>query len=664
MSKKHPPTRIDPINLPRRLREGLGEAEELLEKGQPALALETLKDLDERYPNQVYVLEMMADACYDLNDDLGYLKAMHSLHRLTPNRPEVKLGTAGAYLANGYLVLALIGFREFLRRWPQHERAGEVRETVQKLEEGLPKILAEAGLDFETDLEFAAQHEEVQVCLNSGNFGRGKALVEKLQRQKPHFVPPLNNLSQMYWLEGDLQRAIQTCQRVLTIEPDNVHALANLVRYLYLAGRKEEAPPYLERLKTSTAKASDRWKKIAEALAFIGDDQGMLDLAARAKQEAEPLELDEHFYHFVAVSKCLLGDEKGAHADWQHALKCDPNFDPAQENLDDLKKPAHERNGPWAFSLPRMLLQTTIREMARVVERAAKNKDENALQPAMRRFLDLHPELLQLAPLFLERGERQAKELIINIAEMSAHPAFLDLLKGFAFGQKGSDEMRLKAADVLSKHKAAPQGQVQMWIQGQWRPILLLGFEITSEPMPDEYHLQPAALELMGEATSALREGKWSEAEGYLRQALTIQPEHPGLLNNLALALGMQEKQEETEIIVRHLMEDFPNYFFGQMMLARKAVQEKDYKKAHSILKHWMEKKKRFHVTEFNMFCKTQIDLMLAEENVAGALSWMEMWERTEPEDDPDFEEYRSHLKIAQTLLKFKKSRTRKSKGE
>ncbi len=644
----------------------MDEASEWLDKGKPAQALEILEELDERYPNQVYVLEMMADACYDLKDDRGYLKAVRGLHRLTPNRPEIKLGTAGAYLASGYLALALEAFRGFLKRWPQHEHADEARKAVRKLEEGLPKILADAGLDFEADFDFAVQHEEVQVCLNSGDFERGKALIEKLQRQKPHFVPPLNNLSQIYWLEGDLRRAIETCQRVLTIEPNNIHALANIVRYLYLSGRKEEAPPYVERLKTSTAKASERWTKIAETLAFIGDDRDLLELAARAEQEANPLELDELFHHFVAVSKCMLGDEKGARADWQRALKLHPGFSLAHENLADLKKPAHERNGPWAFPLPQMLPQATIREMTRVIERTARNREEDSFQLAVHRFLDLHPELLQLSSLFLERGDSQAKELVIHIAEMSAHPGFLDLLKGFAFGQKGSDEMRLKAAQVLAKHKAAPRGQVQMWIQGQWQPILLLGFEITPEPIVDQYPLQPKALEWMGKAIRALREEKGAEAEEHLRKALAIQPEHPALLNNLALALSMQEKREEAEALINHIIEAFPDYFFGQMAAARKAVAAKDYEKARSILNHWMETKDIFHVTEFNMLCKTQIDLLLAEKDTDGALSWMEMWEQTEPEDDPDFEMYRRRLDMAQMLLKLKNplTKTRKSKKE
>lgn len=661
MRKGQLPTHINPVNLPRRLREGLDEADILLEEGRAAQALEILEELDERYPNQVYVLGMIIEACSHLKDGRGFLSAARRLHRLTPNRPDVKLSLASAYLANMFPALALTTFREFLRRWPQHEEAANARKTVEALEAELPQMLAKAGLDFDADFDFACQHEEAQVCLNTGEFARAKSLAEKMQRQKPDFAAPLNNLSQVYWLEGDLPRAIETCERVLAIRPDNIHALGNLVRYLYLAGRKEEAAPLVERLKASTAEAADRWRKLAETLAFIGDDQGILELAARAKKEAHPIELDAYFHHFVAVSECLRGKEKEARAHWQRALHLNPNFEPARENLDDLKKPAHKRNGPWAFPAAQMLPPRAIQEMVRVIEQGAKRKGEENFQPAVRRILDKRPELLQMAPLLLERGDAQAKEYVLMMADISGHPGFLSLLKEYAFGQKGSDESRLKAAQILSKFNVVPAGETKLWLQGEWQPILLLGFEITAEPLMDRYPLHQKAINLMAQALEALRAEDGPRAEELLRKALIIQPEHPSLLNNLALALDVQKKDEEKDAILKRITNDFPDYFIGQMAQARKAIQSGDLDKARSILNHWMETKKKYHVTEFNILCKTQIDLSLAEENSEGALSWMKMWEATEP-DDPDFEPYQQHLEILELLSKFKSRLRKKNK--
>ncbi len=63
MAKRKISTDLNPVlNLPRRLREGLAEADLLLERGKTMQALDLLKELSDRYPNQVEVLEMLAEA--------------------------------------------------------------------------------------------------------------------------------------------------------------------------------------------------------------------------------------------------------------------------------------------------------------------------------------------------------------------------------------------------------------------------------------------------------------------------------------------------------------------------------------------------------------------------------------------------------------------------
>ena len=640
MSKRNRPTRIDPINLPRRLREGLTEAGELLEDKKPVQAKTILEELVKHFPRQEDALGLFANACLDTKDQRGYLQTLLKLYSLHPNNPEYNFGLAGGYLSNGYIVLAMQTFECLLERWPGHPKADDARKAIELIREGLDNVLGELRMEEKEALAFSAKHDELRICLDTGQFQRGKSLAKELLRVKPDFAPARNNLSQIYWLEGDNEKAIASCREVLALEPDNIHALSNIIRLLYLTGRKDESPAYMARLKESKAEAADRWKKIAEALSFIGDDQGMLELKAQAQKEARPGELDEYYHHFMAVSEMILGQEKEARDDWKYALKLQPGFPIAKENLDDLKLAKHKQNGPWAHTMGEMVSEKTIRELTVVVQRASKNN--NAFRSTVQRFLSAHPEILQLAPLILERGEPIAKELILNVADMSAHPEFLALLKKFAFGQSGSDKMRLGASQILSKHNAAPNGLVEMWLDGEWKQMLLLGFEITPEPMLD-VPLKPRVLDLMIKGIHALHEEDGVMAEQYYRKALDIQPEIPNLLNNLAMALAIQGKKKESDSILDHIIQDFPDYFFGQMSLARKSIQAKDYEKANSILTHWMQTKKKYHVTEYNMLCKTEIDLLIAEEKIEGALSWLDMWERTEP-DDPDFGFYKSRL--------------------
>src|SRR5512139_1249562 len=107
MSKRNFPTRMDPINLPRRLREGLEGAEHLLEQDRPQEALNLLLELDRQFPRQPDVLGLMSNAYVDMGNGHGYLHAIYKLHELVANRAEVKIGLASAFLSNGYLALAI-----------------------------------------------------------------------------------------------------------------------------------------------------------------------------------------------------------------------------------------------------------------------------------------------------------------------------------------------------------------------------------------------------------------------------------------------------------------------------------------------------------------------------------------------------------------------------
>lgn len=154
MSKKKSPTRIDPINLPRRLREGLAEADTLLSEKQPQQALALLHELNVKFPRQIDVLGLMADACLELGDTRGYLRALHPLQALLPHQADIKFALAYAYLENGHLGLSLRTFRQCIKHWPHDPRVEDVQKIIPELESELTKILAEIDFSLEDGLEF------------------------------------------------------------------------------------------------------------------------------------------------------------------------------------------------------------------------------------------------------------------------------------------------------------------------------------------------------------------------------------------------------------------------------------------------------------------------------------------------------------------------------
>lgn len=655
MSKRSSSTRFDPSHLPRRLREGLEEASDLLERRHPKEALEILEELAKHYPNQPDVLGLMVNIYHDLKDDRGYLHAILALHRLTPNRAEVKLGLAGGYLANGHPALAYHTFQEFLKKWPNHEQAAGVAKLLPNLDKVLEEALADLNLSPalspESKLDFASKHEEAQVLMEAGEFERGKRLAEALLKQYPQFAPALNNLSLIQWLEGNLPAAIETSQKILEQDPGNTHALSNLTRFLFMQGKTGQARQVAARLHASRAPASQSWIKKIEALSFIGDDEGVLALLEEARRANALDELNGLFYHQCAVAAYRLGDAAQARAHWQKALKLSPGFELALANLEALKKAPHERLCPQAFSEDLWLPKQNIEALASIAKQAAYRKGGQSFQEKIKEFMERYPAIVQFVPIALRNGDALARETALNLADLSEYPALLNDLNNFAQSQEGTDDLRLKALQILSKHGAFQPGQkVDMWIKGKQKPILTLGFEITPEPTLGK--IKPRALHLMSQAIESLHVKNGVRAENHLRAALKIEPEHPSLLNNLTLALMMQRKNEEAEALLKHITEDFPDYFFGQMALARKSILAGDLEKARAITNHWMETKKRFHTTEFSMLCKTQIDLSIEERQYDSADSWLEMWERVYPEDS-EFENYRKRIKVRKNLAKF-----------
>lgn len=246
---------------------------------------------------------------------------------------------------------------------------------------------------------------------------------------------------------------------------------------------------------------------------------------------------------------------------------------------------------------------------------------------------------------------------------MSAHPEILDSLKEFSLGQEGSDSLRMEAAQLLTKNGIFKSGgMIDLWIEGESRSQMMLGFQISYDAH-DRPKLKPAAQRLMEQAVYALRDEDGTKAEIHLRKALEIQKDEPGLFNNLAVAQSMQGKHDEASAIADEIYTRFPDYFFGQVIAVRKAIQANDLKTAQSILDKMMQKQE-LHVTEFGALCGCQIDYMIENDKPEGAVSWFEMWKQGYP-NDPALKKYEHQIAMIDVFAKlkdgFQKSR-RKSK--
>lgn len=641
-------------NLPRHLIDGLIEAERLLEKHHaPAQALDVLQELHERYPKSEEVLGMMTNVYLDLGDDRGYLIAFYRLHKLAPNRAVVKFGLAGAYMSTGRIALAYQTFSEFLKKWKHNERAEDAKEALATLGAALDEILLGLNGDRDKALEFATQHELVQVLMELGDYRQAKKIATQLLKNRSDFMPLYNNLSLIAWLEGDLQEAALQAEKVLSFEAGNIHALSNLARYKFLLGEVEQAYAYAERLVASEDEAFDFWLKKFEALVHIEQFEQVLNVFEQAKKTDAEKDLNGLSLHWVASAFFVTGDKKNAKKYWRKALKKDPTLELAEDNLVALKKPVAERDCPQILNIDSWISRKHFVTLGKIITKFSnQNLGDEEFYRKMQAFFDAKPEILSFVRSALKYGISGAKDTALKFLDMSGmHPALIGAAKEFAFGQIGTDQMRLEAFQILSKHHAISGGEsVELYLQGKWQEIMPMNYEISYEPF--DVPLYPKKVfKLIEQGTEALRDRNGEEGERYFRQALDIYGDSPTLLNNYAVSLEMQGKTNESDALASRIAEEFPDYFFGQVIAARKAIHADDMEKAKEMMDR-MASREKLHATEFSALCDVHIQYFIKSKELDGAKSWYQMWKQGYP-DDPNLDRYAKQMDIIELMDKF-----------
>lgn len=623
----------------------LTEAESLIAHRRWQEAREALDPLVRRFPGRVEVLAPMLEVTEALHDAPRRQVVSEMLRNVLPNDPEVLLSLASAYLANARPALAVQTFHQFLERWPEHERAADVRKAMTDLESDLRGYLTPWGIAPDDIPAMAVLHEEVQSHLEQGDYPGARRVARKFLARYPQCAPVLNNVSQSFYVQGQMDEAIKTTRQVLEFDPGNIHALSNLTRYACLIGHLEEAQAYAAQLKASTEPATDRSYKIAEALSYLGDDAGTLEAFERAQaaDELKGATSEALFYHLAAVAALRLDREAEARRHWKRALQVTPGLELAQENVADLNLPPEERHGPWPFALPNWMAGEALRTLATQIEAVMQRDPEAPLEAAVRAWARRHPRIVALIPRLLERGDPDGRQLALQIATTLETPEMQTALRDFALGKWGPDAMRLKAMQIAQEAGLLPPGEVRLWSKGNWNEVRLMNYEFHDEPL---FHHPTPIQEQLQEAISIMQEGRLDEAERLLNQVRKIEPNAPDVLNNLAGVYSLQRRDKEAEILIRQSHALDPDYLFGRTNLAIILVHRGEIEEAKALIEPLLSRR-RLHFSELASLALAQIELFIAEDMPDAAKIWLEMWEGVDPEH-PLFAVAQQRVKNAQ----------------
>jgi hypothetical protein len=149
----------------------------------------------------------------------------------------------------------------------------------------------------------------------------------------------------------------------------------------------------------------------------------------------------------------------------------------------------------------------------------------------------------------------------------------------------------------------------------------------------------PQVEKLTDEAAPLMRERNGLAAERLYRQALSIEPGEPDLLNNFAGSLILQNRSNEGQAVLETIHLLFPDYLFARTGLASFAARAGDFVRAESLLEPLYERRK-MHYSEFDSLCIAQIELMILQSELAIAKDWFKMWEDCNPKN-PKLDFYR-----------------------
>lgn len=618
-------------------------AYELTQEAKWEEAVEALEMLDNVFPPDAQVLQGLVKVYHELHDTPGFQDAAERLLKLEPDNPYVMLNLADSYMAQRYPASALKILRRFIAKWPDHEEAAMVHEKISEMEPALDELLRESGLAGKDGFEVRLLHEQAQGLLQKGDYIRARKIYERVLKMYPDFESAQNNLSMMDAVEGKLTTAIERTRRLLKRHPDNVHALSNMVRFLCLSGKLGEAAEWGSKLKAVETDAPEALLKKAEGLAFLGDDQGVLDAFrqsegvgnkdskdSKGKKEKVGRIEEPLFYHLAAAASMRLGDDRAARKYWRAALKIEPGFELAEENMADLRKPLGKRNAPWYFSFHYWINARTLQDLAKMMEVMPEDSTLEQATRAFNQFIRKHPEIEGLVPVLLDRSDGDGRAFALQIATVHETPTMLAALKEFALSKRGPDDMRLEAFSAVTEAGLLSSEPVQVWRGGKWEEIMGIGYDIQYEPNDSGHSEQ--VIDLLSEGTQAIHDKEYDKAERLLKQALELKPGAPDIRNNLALAYERRGRREESAAMIEQIHADHPDYIFATLSLARRYILEGELAKAKALLEPLLARR-QFHITEFAAFANAQLEYYEAEDNHEAAWSWLEMW-RSVDEDN------------------------------
>lgn len=568
-------------------------------------AEEILQELVIKHPNHIDVLDAAVGLYTRAIDHPRLLIYAQKLFKIKSRDIHLHYTFANALLFNDFDALAL---EEYLILQKQKNVPSDLFEEIEEKIAVLNKAVFERAknsfgniLNARTLLiNFDLQRMELQ----DENYQRVIELGDKLIEAAPKFMPAYNNAIIAAYQLADFDKVRNYLDAVFELDPKNIFAYSFKLRLDYLYGIN------LERSSVLDQPSKFYLHKQLECLLYFEDYQRIVGLFKLGVDHQSGQVQDMiRACEMASFAYFVLGDFQAAREVWTSFPKdLGHNFIVNKNILELEQAEKGQVDAPYVLSaheiFPKAILNILVSK--------AKSRNFITANGGMdsRRVLAKFPFLPGLVRLMIKfsdaSGLTLAEILIVNLKS----EGLFEELKSFAIGRRLSDELRSKLTTSLSREGYWP-ARTEFWRNGEKIEIESSQTEIYFE---SEQVIRPGLMKYFKKIAKSLNFGEFAKAESLCQQALILDPDHPTLMNNLAIAYHGQGKEEKAKKLMLEICEKHPEYFFSHTAQVNMLIEEKDFVEARKQIAK-LAQRPRLHIAELVAVQTLTLRLAMAEEN-------------------------------------------------
>lgn len=554
--------------------------ERLLEERKHAQALERLRSLLDRFPDNGGLYRLLVDA---LQQEEGLGPAALAARDWVERRPN-SLPAHEAFLG----LLSQLGLPLLAERSAERIRdMGGQTPGLPLTPEDLKQYLTEP--DGASIRRESMERTEIGLLhLQGGDTAGALPLLEKGDTS----VARVTSALALFQL-GRIEDALLRFDALRDAEPDNLQAAGWAMRLRLYKGDVAGARDMTDVLAKSQARRmEDAVVQIESLLLLQRDSEAMdrFDAAAKDSDRTDPETLGQ-LRHLGACAAARTGDGARAETLWREAITLDKESILARENLEQIAKEGQAPRFPAVHSERESFPDAWLSQL----------RGAGANDSAPFRDLDVSNAYLDA----VYRGGTHSQRMIVlaaleeRVATGDAQAA--ETFKGFARLDIGDPGERFEMLYLLQDlDMIGPREAVEVWDGEQMREVKLVGTRIVRKPKP---HGLPRDQEALFEvALLHHSRGQLLEARTALEGILVLSPDHPVILRNLASILAAEDRADEARQLWQRILDQDADDLFARTSLAVEWIMAGDLERADDLLEGLAERDE-LHIQEaFSLF--------------------------------------------------------------